>query len=151
MKHLFRDRQVTHTRLHLILRDAAVFLIILLVTLSLQWRSGAHSAALGAEPDEASHYVTGVMIRDYIARGLPGNPVTFAKDFYIHYPRVAFGLWPPLFHLLSGLWMLAFGTTRTSILFLLVVFTTAWAFIFYLISRHRSGYRVAASLSKFSC
>jgi len=99
---MLQDRQVTLSRLRLILRDAAVFLIILLVTLLLQWGSGAHSAALGAEPDEASHYVTGVMIRDYIARGLPGNPVTFAKDFYIHYPRVAFGLWPPLFHLLSG-------------------------------------------------
>lgn len=139
MKHLFRDRQVTHRPLHLILRDAAVLLIILLVTLSLQWASGAHSAAFGAEPDEASHYVTSVMIRDYIAGGLPGNPVTFAKDFYIHYPRVAFGLWPPLFHVFSGLWMLAFGATRTSILFLLAAFTTAWAFIFYLISRTALG------------
>ena len=116
-----------------------MFLIILLVTLSLQWGSGAYSAAFGAEPDEAGHYVTGVMIRDYIARGLPGNPVTFAKDFYIHYPRVAFGLWPPLFHLLSGVWMLAFGANRTSILFLLVAFTTAWAFIFYRISRTTLG------------
>ncbi len=139
MKHPLRDRQVTHSRLHFILRDAAVFLIILLLTLLLQWRSGAHSTSFGAEPDEASHYVTSVMIRDYIARGLPGNPVTFAKDFYIHYPRVAFGLWPPLFHLLSGVWMLAFGTDRTSILFLLVAFTTAWAFIFYLISRTALG------------
>lgn len=144
MKHPLQDRQVTLSPLRLILRDAAVFLIILLVTLSLQWGSGAHSAALGAEPDEASHYVTGVMIRDYIARGLPGNPVTFAKDFYIHYPRVAFGLWPPLFHLLSGVWMLAFGTNRTSIMFLLVAFTTAWAFIFYHISRTALGTTGAA-------
>jgi hypothetical protein len=127
-----------------ILRDAAVFLIILLVTLSLQLRSGAHSAALGAEPDEASHYVTAVMVRDYIARGLPGNPVAFAKDFYIHYPRVAFGLWPPLFHLVSGVWMLAFGTNRTSIMLLLVAFTTAWAFMFYRISRTAFGTTGAA-------
>src|SRR5437868_692966 len=116
-----------------------VFLIILLVTLLLQRGSGAHAAAFGAEPDEPSHYVTGVMIRDYIAHGLPGNPVAFAKNFYIHYPRVAFGLWPPLFHLFSGVWMLAFGTNRTSVLFLLVAFTTAWAFIFYLISRPAFG------------
>jgi len=118
---------------------AAVFLILLLLTVSLQWRSGAHSAAFGAQPDEASHYVTGVMIRDYLARGLPGNPVAFAKNFYVHYPRVSFGLWPPMFHVLSGVWMLAFGTTRTSIMFLLVAFTTAWAFIFYLVSRKVLG------------
>ena len=139
-----QDPQATSSRRFLILRDAAVFLIILLVTLLLQLRSGAHSAALGAEPDEASHYVTAVMVRDYIARGLPGNPVTFAKDFYIHYPRVAFGLWPPLFHLLSGVWMLAFGTDRTSIMFLLAAFTTAWAFIFYRVSRTALGTTGAA-------
>jgi Dolichyl-phosphate-mannose-protein mannosyltransferase len=144
VKHRLQDPQITPNRLHLILRDAGVFVIILLVTLFLQWKSGAYSAALGAEPDEASHYVTGVMIRDYIARGLPGNPVTFAKDFYIHYPRVAFGLWPPLFHLMSGVWMLAFGTNRTSIMLLLLAFTTAWAFVFYRISRRALGTLVAA-------
>lgn len=144
MKNPFPDRQVTASRLRLIRRDAIVFLLILLVTLSLQRLSGAHSAAFGGHPDEASHYVTAVMVRDYVARGLPGNPVTFAKDFYLHYPRVAFGLWPPLFHLLSGMWMLAFGTNRTSIMFLLVAFTTAWAFIFYKISRPALGTTGAA-------
>jgi Dolichyl-phosphate-mannose-protein mannosyltransferase len=139
-----QDRQVTGSRRRLVLRDAAVFLILLLVTVSLQWGAGAYSAALGAEPDEASHYVTGVMVRDYLAHGLPGNPVTFAKNFYVHYPRVAFGLWPPLFHLLSGVWMLAFGTTRTSIMFLLAAFTTVWAFIFYRISRIAFGTTGAA-------
>ncbi len=142
VRHLLQDRQVS--RIRRVVRGAAVFLIILLVTLSLQWGSGAYSAALGAEPDEPSHYVTSVMIRDYIAGGLPGNPVAFAKNFYIHYPRVAFGLWPPLFHLLSGVWMLVFGTSRASILFLLAAFTTTWAFIFYLISRRALGTIVAA-------
>ena len=66
MNHPSQDGQVTANRLGLILRHAAVLLIISLVTLLLQWRSGAHSAAFGAEPDEASHYVTGVMIRDIL-------------------------------------------------------------------------------------
>ncbi len=118
-----RPRGVTLSPTRLIPPDAAVLLILFVVTLSLQWASGAHSAALGAQPDEASHYVTGVMVRDYITRGLPGNPVTFAKDFYVHYPRVAFGLWPPLFHMLSGVWMLAFGTDRMSVMFLLAALT----------------------------
>ena len=122
---------VTPSPPRLILLDAAALLTILVVTLSLQWASGAHSSAFGAEPDESSHYVTGVMVRDYIARGLPGNPVTFAKDFYLHYPRVAFGIWPPLFPVSSGLWMLTFGTGRISALFLLGAITTIWAFIFY--------------------
>ena len=40
--------------------------------------------------------------------------------------------------------MLAFGTTRTSILFLLAVFTSAWAFIFYRLSRVAFGTTGAA-------
>lgn len=133
---LLHARQVT---LSALLLDVALLLFFLGVALSLQWASGAHSSAFGAEPDESSHYVTGVMVRDYIARGLPGNPVTFAKNFYVHYPRVAFGLWPPLFHLWSGVWMLAFGTGRMSVMFMLAVLTAVWVFIFYRIARPVCG------------
>ena len=129
---LLHERRVT---VRLILLDVATFLILFAVTLLLQWASGAYSAALGIEPDESSHYVTGVMIHDYIARGLPGNPLTFAKEFYLHYPRVAFGLWPPLFHVWSGIWMLVFGTGRSSVMFMLAALTTTWAWVFYRIGR----------------
>jgi 4-amino-4-deoxy-L-arabinose transferase-like glycosyltransferase len=108
--------------------------LLLGVTLCLQLASGAYTSAFGAEPDEASHYVTAVMIRDYIVQGLPGAPVSFAKNFYLHYPRVAFGLWPPLFHILSGLWMVVFGVSRSSVMFLLATFTVCWAWIFFRVS-----------------
>lgn len=131
LRRFLPQRQLTVSPLRGILRDATVLLTLFVVILLLQWASGAYSAAFGAESDEASHYVTGVMVRDYLARGFPGNPITFAKDFYLHYPRVAFGLWPPLFHILSGIWMLAFGTTRISIMLMLAAMTCAWAFVFY--------------------
>ncbi|WP_411705294.1 ArnT family glycosyltransferase, partial [Edaphovirga cremea] len=143
---------VTLSPPRLILLDAAALLTILVVTLLLQWASGAYSSAFGAEPDESSHYVTGVMVRDYIVRGLPGNPVTFAKDFYLHYPRVAFGIWPPLFNVFSGLWMLPFGTGRISVLFLLAALTAIWSFIFYKVARPvlgRPGAMVSALLLVF--
>jgi hypothetical protein len=146
VKRLFHARRIILRAPDLILFDVAVLVFVLVITLSLQWASGAHSSAFGAEPDEASHYVTGVMVRDYIARGLPGNPITFAKDFYLHYPRVAFGLWPPLFHLWSGVWMLAFGTGRMSVMFMLALLTTTWAFIFYRLARRVCG-RIGALLS----
>ena len=132
---------------HLILLDASVFLIFLVLSLLLQWASGAHSSAFGSEPDESSHYVTGVMVRDYIAHGLPGSPIAFAKDFYIHYPRVAFGLWPPLFHVLSGVWMLVFGVGRMSIMFLLAGLTSTWAFVYYRIGMPALGRRSAVMLA----
>src|SRR4051794_38690546 len=126
-----------------------IFLTLLGLTLLLQWASGAHSAAFGAESDEAAHYVTAVMVRDYIARGILDNPFVFATDFYLHYPRVAIGMWPPIFHVVAGVWMLAFGTDRISVMFLMALITTIWAFVFYLLGRRflsRSGAAISALL-----
>lgn len=134
-----RQRKFTLPTTRHILIDTAVLLIVLVVTTLLQWASGAHSAAFGAESDEASHYVTSVMVRDYVVLSPRANPITFAKEFYVHYPRVAFGLWPPLFHISSGAWMLAFGTARGSIMSWLVTLTSISAFVFYRISRPLLG------------
>jgi 4-amino-4-deoxy-L-arabinose transferase-like glycosyltransferase len=84
------------------------------------------------------------MIRDYLVQGFPGNPVSFAKAFYLHYPRVAFGLWPPLFHLMSALWMLVFGVSRTSVMFLLAAFTVCWAWVLFRMARSIVGIYGAA-------
>lgn len=32
------------------------------------------------------------MIRDYIANGFPASPMKFAEEYYVHYPKVAFGM-----------------------------------------------------------
>lgn len=108
-----------------------IFTGLWLVVTVLQWQSGAFTAAFGWEADEPSHYVTGVMIRDYIQAGFPRHPVAFAEDFYLHYPRVAFGLWPPLLHLAYGAWMFLFGDHRQSVLTLLGFITTSWAYIVF--------------------
>src|SRR5690349_16507783 len=73
------------------LRHATVFGLALLLTLLLQWRGNAYQAEWSGDSDEAAHYVTGLMVRDYIASGLPGSPMSFAQRYYDHYPRVAIG------------------------------------------------------------
>jgi hypothetical protein len=138
-KRLFHERRLVFPSVPSLLTTAAVLVIIFVITLLLQRASGAYSGSFGAESDEASHYVTSIMVRDYLAQGLPGNPVTFAKNFYVHYPRVGFGLWPPLFHVGPGLWMLAFGVGRTSIMSLLAILTTIWAIVFYQLARPLLG------------
>jgi hypothetical protein len=70
----------------------------------------------GGGYDESSHYVTGLMIHDYLAQRLPDGPLAFARNYYLHYPKVAFGVWPPLFHLLEAAWMLAFSPSKISVL-----------------------------------
>ncbi len=82
----------------------------------LQWRAGAFSAEFGSHPDEAAHYITGLMIRDYVASGNLASPIPYAKQYYLHYPKVAIGAWPPLFHLTEGFWTLLFTPSKSSVL-----------------------------------
>ena len=81
---------------------AALAITIFAVVVALQWTHGAYQAEFGAHPDEAAHYVTGLMIRDYIAAGMPGHPMAYTQNYYNHYPKVALGNWPPLFYCNPG-------------------------------------------------
>ncbi len=81
-------------------RACLIFSIALAIIVLIQWRGNAYSADFDAVGgDEAAHFVTGLMIRDYAAEALGAPPLEFAERFYLSYPKVAFGIWPPLFHL----------------------------------------------------
>src|SRR5258708_7658053 len=88
----------------------------------LQWREGAMSAEFGGYADESAHLVTGLMVRDYLATFPLQPPLPFAENYYLHYPKVAFGHWPPLFYIAQAAWMLALPVSRASIL----LFMAAW-------------------------
>ena len=100
--------------------------LFFLLSVQVQWRTGAYQAEFGSEPDEAAHFVTGLVLRDYVAGHLPGNPVSYANNYYNHYPKVALGHWPPMFYLMQSGWTLVFGVSRTSVL-LLIAFLVALA------------------------
>ncbi|MBX9603086.1 MAG: glycosyltransferase family 39 protein [Bryobacteraceae bacterium] len=125
-------------------RYVLTLLVLLLAVAGLQVSSAAYRGGFGSQPDEAAHYVTALMVRDYLADGFPQDPLSFAKQYYLHYPRVAFGLWPPLFHLLSGLWMLVFGVDRTTVLMLQAAITALWGMLFFYFAHRNIGFRQAA-------
>lgn len=102
-------------------------LLCLAAVVSLQWASGAFSAEFSS-PDEPAHYVTGLMIRDYLTSGFSSTPMSFATNYYIHYPKVAFGIWPPFFHVVEAAWMLVFSASRVSLLALTALLTAMTAF-----------------------
>src|SRR5258705_5496858 len=91
------------------------FALFVGVTVALQILGGAYQAEFGGYPDEPAHYVTSLMVRDYIAGMDYTDPMTFARNYYAHYPKVAIGHWPPFLYLIQGLWMLVLPTSRTSI------------------------------------
>ena len=108
--------------------SAATFVGLLGWTVLLQWIGGAYSAEFSGYPDEPSHYLSGLMIRDYLASGFPVSPVPYAENYYLHYPKIAFGMWGPLPHVAEGIWMLIFSPARWSILLLMAIITTTLAF-----------------------
>lgn len=96
-------------------RSIAVFVLLLAVVISLQVASGTYHAEFGGYPDEPAHYVTSLMLRDYIIGFQWGSPLQFALQYYHYYPKVAFGHWPPFFYIVQAIWMLLFSTSRASI------------------------------------
>ncbi len=105
-------------------RGIAAFLLFLLVVVTLQILSGAYGAEFGGYPDEPAHYVTSLMVRDFIAGFDWRSPMEFARNYYHYYPKVAFGHWPPFFYVVQAIWMLLFSAARASIR-LEIAFTTA--------------------------
>ncbi len=86
------------------------------VVAAVQWSSGAYHSDFSADYDEAAHAVSSLLVRDYAAAGFPGNPLRFAESYYVHYPKVGIGHWPPLFYASEAVWMLAFGRSRAALL-----------------------------------
>ncbi len=109
----------------------AVFVVNAGFAVTLLYVSGAFNAGFDHHPDEAAHFVTGLMLRDYVIEGFPSAPMAFATDFYLHYPEVAFGHWPPVFYVVQAVWMLLLPPTHTSLLLLMALLTTCTAYIFY--------------------
>src|SRR5271168_4350829 len=94
-------------------RFVSLFLFFAFITLVFQNYTGGFVADRGNHSDEAAHFVSSLVIADYISSGAPSSPLVFAKDYYAHFPKVAIGHWPPFFEFLLALAFLVFGGTGT--------------------------------------
>jgi hypothetical protein len=106
-----------------IARKILLFFFFFACVVLLQWRADAFQSELGADPDESAHYITGLMVRDYVAAGFPAPPLAYARNYYVHYPKVALGHWPPFFYVLQAAWTLAFSPSRISVMLLMAAIT----------------------------
>src|SRR5579863_1610264 len=69
------------------LKGTILAVILMTEVLLLQWRSGAFRAEFSSYPDEASHYMSGLLVHNYLRSGLPlQSPMHFADEFYLRYP-----------------------------------------------------------------
>jgi hypothetical protein len=95
------------------------FSIFFTVAVTLSWQRGSFHAEFCDFSDESPHYVTGLMVRDYLASGASTPPMHYAENYYHHYPKVALGHWPPMFYVVEALWMLIFSVSRWSVLIMM--------------------------------
>jgi hypothetical protein len=127
-------------------RKHAAFLALLLFAVAAAWlgRAGAFQAGFDGNHDEAAHVMTGVLIRDYVLSGTQVPAVQYAERYYVAYPKIAFGVWPPLFHLVEGAWFLLFEPSRLSAALLMAALLAATALVYYLSAADEMGRRLAA-------
>ena len=129
---------------------AFVFAGVLAAVFALQWRDGAYQNELGGHPDEPAHYVTGRMVADYVTTSLGSDPKEFAEAYYVRYPKVAIGHWPPLFYVVLGGWFALFGGAYWSTFVLMAVITSLFAFTVGRMVRNEYGPIVALLASLLS-
>jgi len=116
------------------LRVATFFVCVLLS----QWHRGAYRTE-AMDPDEPAHFVTGLMVHDYLLHGLGESPLAFARDYYAHYPKVSLGHWPPVLYLAQALWMIVFPATRNSVLVMMALVAAVLAEWTYALLSRRYG------------
>jgi hypothetical protein len=64
---------------------------------------------ISSHPDEAGHFVTGMMVFDYLRAHAGEPPLAFAEQYYARYPKVALGHWPPGYYVLQSAWFAVAG------------------------------------------
>lgn len=117
---------------HPLARLAACFGLFFLIAIGMQVVGGAYKSEFGGHPDEAAHYVTGLMVRDFIATPAAWkHPKAFADDYYKHYPKIGLGVWPPFFYLVQSAWTLVFSPSRVSVLMLMAALAAGLALVLY--------------------
>jgi len=118
---------------------AIVFVLAFDAAFLWQQVGGARVSEFGGHPDEAAHYVTGLMIRDYVAARFPGAPMKYADDYYSHYPKIALGIWPPVFYVVQAAWTLPFGVSRAALMLLMCVLAAVASMLVFVSLREDYG------------
>ena len=114
-------------------------------SLVLQVAAHAYTAEL-AGADEPAHFITALLIRDYLGQGLPAPPLAFAENYYVHYPKVALPIWPPVFHAMASTWMLVFPATIGSVRVLVALVTAVAGLLLYRMTTDDLGRATALAL-----
>jgi hypothetical protein len=106
-----------------------------LTILGLQYFGGAYQAEFDGHADEAAHLVSSLLVRDYMGQFPWPSPIPWAMDYYVHYPKVAIGHWPPGYYAVQGVWWLVFPPGRVSAMALNLLMGVSVMTLFWVLGR----------------
>jgi hypothetical protein len=144
--HADRTPQTAQIRASVIELIAVAFLLFAAIV-GFQKTGGAFSTEF--LDDEASHYISGLMVYTYLTTEIPRSPLTYLKNFHSYYPLVGIGHWGPFYYLIEAVWMLVVSTSRSAMLLLSATVTMATGLCCYAFVVHRLG-RLAAIFVAFA-
>src|SRR5580693_8874432 len=129
---------------------ASICIAVLLVLIPAwsSWRIASqrwNSSLIGGDP--AAHFVTGVMVSDYLRTSFGSNPVAFAESYYVRFPKVAIGHWPPVYYALQAAWYVFFPATPNSARCLSAATTLGLALLLFFRLRRAQGWIIALCAS----
>jgi glycosyltransferase involved in cell wall biosynthesis len=120
--------------------------VIGVVLLAIQIAGGAFQAEFTGHPDESAHLVSGLMVYDYLVSLPRENPIAWAGQYYLHYPKVAIGHWPPGYYALEAVWWLFLGPSRWSAMLLQWAIGVAALTVLYRLARASFSLPITAGI-----
>ena len=120
--------------------------IILLTLVTVMLSRGITQGEFFFYGDETRHAMNGVFFRDFISDLPLRHPLQYVYEYYAKYPAIAFPHWPPLFHLIEGVFFLLFGLSPWVSRLVILGFALLAVYFWYRIAE-RLGPRYRAFLS----
>ena len=90
--------------------------------------------------DESSHFVNSYFIWEYLNTGHFSNPMAFAEQFYIAYPKLSLGHWPPLYYTLVGCLFMLFPAVPETAVWINLFVTVLAGFLLAMLLRSVVGF-----------
>lgn len=114
-------------------RRAAPFAVLLLAVLALFLTAPKNDDFWWT--DAPAHAMNGALVHDYLINFKPVSPLDFAKDYYLHYPALTIGLYPPVFYFAEAAVYMATGVSHFGAQLTVSLFTLLLAYSLYSVFR----------------
>jgi hypothetical protein len=105
-------------------------------------RSHAFSVGFSGS-DEPSHFLNGYFVNLYFKSHFGENPLNFAKAYYLHYPKISIGHWPPAFYGFVGLLFFVLPASFTTVFSINLAFQIILTTVIAITVNHLSRMSIA--------